>query len=216
MISATEEIEELLLKVKDYESAQAAVPAMQSHQNRVRALLLKLEDAPTDISTNRIITRTMMTLMHITQRYMPVVLRLETENAYGSESLLAMLRVLGSDDPYGENEESPSVPAVQPHEVYTALCRHLNEVLYELRKTTDSYSARNTAAVLRQWQPEHRRLCEQWNSLPPAVLAEQIADQEKLSSLKAELAAEIGRLRKATCFDDPDLPSLLSPYAAMP
>lgn len=216
LITATEEIEELLLKIKDSESAQAAAPAMQKQLNHVRELLQRLEEAPTDIATNRVITRTMMTLTHITQRYIPEISRLQTVGAYGSESLLTVLQVLGSDDPYAEDEPPPAPPSALPNDVYAALCRHLSDVLYELRKTTDSYSARNTAAVLRRWQHEQQQLCEQWKSIAADSSTQPMELRDKLTRLKAELAAEIDRLRRTACYDDPDLPALLSLYAELP
>lgn len=214
LIAATEHIEELLLKAKDYESAQSAAPAMQNRLNQVRTLLQQLETAPADIATNRVITRTMMTITHITQRYIPIIARLQAENAYGSESLMTMLQILESDDPYSESEPLPAAPSAQPQEVSAALCRHLSDVLYELRKTTDSYSARNTAAVLRQWNPTQLRLFEQWKNLTATQTAQPLPEQDKIESLKAELAIEIDRLRRAACYDDPDLAALLSAYTA--
>ncbi len=216
LITATEKIEELLLKVKDFESAQAAAPAMQKQLNHVRELLQRLEEAPTDIATNRVITRTMTTLTHITQRYIPEISRLQTAGAYGSESLLTVLQVLGSDDPYAEDEPPPAPPATQPDDVCAALCRHLSDVLYELRKTTDSYSARNTAAMLRQWQHEQQQLCEQWKGIAAVSSSQPIEQRDKLTRLQAELAAEIDRLRQTACYDDPDLPALLRQYAELP
>lgn len=217
LTETTEAIETSLLKVKDRKSADDAAPHMRQLQHKARTLLQQLEEAPGDLMNNREITRTMVTITHIAQRYNPIITHLQAENAYGSEPLLAVLQVLGSDDPYGETADREQDTHTRREELDASIDRILSDVLYELRKTSDNYSARNAAAMLRPALIELIACTDELANLPPTSTDEphlaSIENNEKRSALKNKVAEEITRLQQAAYYDDPDLPIMLEQYS---
>ena len=111
LTNTTVAIEQLLLQVKDKESADAAAPRLKKLQDRVSTLLGWLEHAPSDPGTGEEIARTFLTTTHITQRCIPVINTLIENQAYGSASLLEVLQNHGSDIP---GQEQPPTSTQTP------------------------------------------------------------------------------------------------------
>lgn len=215
LTAATESIEIALLKIVDRQSADAASHQLHTLQQQTAALLAELEEAPADPSTAHDIMQTMMDITLIAQRYMPIVSRLQSLNAYGSQELMQLLNQYGSDDPY-----LPSTPDLQQTETLSQLidqkCDLMGDVLYELRKTTDRTSAKAAAALLRHALSSQQQLNIRINKLPqpppPEATQHQQPVTERCQQLLDELHTETARLKKAGYYDDPDLPSLLRQY----
>ncbi len=216
LIETTEGIETLLKRITDRETADAAAPQVLALQTQVRQLLIRLEDAPTDAATNRRIMQAMMTITHIAQRYLPTVTRLITEQAYGSEALLSALATLSSDAPYNEPPAPIPVPAQEHSRLISSMCSILGDVLYELRKTTDSATARAATTILRRAIATQKQLSASLAALPaepPSGEEQQFCTaNERLAVLRKELSEEAARLLHINCYDDPDLPTLMDQY----
>ncbi len=203
----TEAIESILLTIIDNASANAAAPLIAARQERVRMLLGHLENAPTDPQTGQEIMQAMMTITHISQRYLPLITHLMAQNAYGSTELAAVLR---------RHEAGADTDTTLPHVMLCEdMCSLAGELLYVLHKTTDAYTARVAAVATRQAIHRQSDLNSRLQSLSPA--APETAPQlqqvyKRLRSQFDELSNEMSRLSNADYYADPDLQKLLAEY----
>jgi len=203
----TETIESLLLSVTDTATANAAAPRIAASQERVRMLLGHLEKAPTDPQTGQEIMQAMMTITHISQRYLPLITHLMAQNAYGSTELSTVLR---------QHEAGADADSALPHiMIFEDMCSLAGEVLYVLQKTTDTYTARIAAITIRQALHRQANLSTRQQALPPTTqeTAPQLQQVHKrLRSLSDDLTNEIARLGNAAYYAAPDLQQLLAQY----
>lgn len=204
---ATEKIGSLLLTVTDTATADAAAPQIRAQQEKVRELLEHLEHAPGDPQTGQEIMHAMMTITHISQRYLPLISFLQAQNAYGSAPLAAVLQAHE-----GANNEEPALPHTM---VYEDMCSRAGELLYILRKTTDAYTARAAVLAIRRCISRQQALTEQLQALP--TLSPEAATQlqpvhKRLLCLQDELTAELARLELADYYAEPELRTTLQEY----
>ncbi len=208
LTASTKAIESLLLTVTDTTTAEAAAPQIRAQQERVRELLAHLEHAPADSQTGQEIMQAMMTITHISQRFLPLITYLQAQNAYGSAQLAAVLR---------DHEGAGDAETVFPHTmVYEDMCSLAGELLYILRKTTDAYTARAATLAIRRGLTRQQALAEKLQELqpPPPEAATQLQQvHRRLRELHAELAAEAARLSQATYYAEPELHDTLAEYA---
>ncbi|MDO5470469.1 MAG: hypothetical protein Q4F38_04120 [Akkermansia sp.] len=214
LTDAAEQTEALLLGVTDKASADAAAPRLQAQFKEVSRLLGWLEEAPTDEQSGREISQTLMAITLIAQRYMPVIVGLQEQNAYGSTELMAVLDAQNAGET--PTAEPAVAEAVLPHVLlYEDMALMAGNTLYELRKTTDVHTARATATALRQALRSQQQLLGRLRALPPpppGTDRKLRAAREHLTRLRDEMADEATRLRKVAFYQDPDLAALLTEY----
>ena len=138
----------------------------------------------------------------MTQRYLPVVQRLEEVNAYGSDALITVLHRYKQSAPrHEETAETPSVRA------YTEWAEAAEDVLYLLRQVQDAADAEETALTL-PLAVEHLQQCRlralSLGSAPDAA-ARRSAAVKTLPRLRAELHTEHTRLLENHAFGTPAL-----------
>ncbi|MBE6435281.1 MAG: hypothetical protein E7030_03655 [Akkermansiaceae bacterium] len=212
LIANAKEIDALLQRVKDKQSADKAAAELKQLLQAMRVLLAGLEKLPFDEATTNIITEQMATLTHITQAYMPRIQELIELNAYGSQALLDNLHKHNADNDYYEAEtEDVAAPYTQ---IYSGMETALSSALYALRKATDAATAKDASQIVSEALSEHRRLQQELSTLQSLEAQPQahIPQQEAIAELKEKLEQEILRLQEQSFYGEPDLPILLPEY----
>lgn len=138
-------VERLLRSVNDRETADRAAAALQGELEQLQQELRALAEHPaTDEAAAQELARTMQVLLYMTQRYLPVVRRLEEVNGYGSEELITVLHCykLTTARPEGAEEPEPMEQACADWAEAT------EETLYLLRRVQDASAAQEAALAL--------------------------------------------------------------------
>lgn len=203
LVERTAAVERQLLSVSDRESADRAAAALETEFAALQRTLRALAEQPqTEEPAQRELADTMQRLLYMTQRYLPVVQRLEEVNAYGSDALITVLHRYKQSAPrHEETAETPSVRA------YTEWAEAAEDVLYLLRQVQDAADAEETALTL-PLAVEHLQQCRlralSLGAAPDAA-ARRSAAVKTLPRLRAELHTEHTRLLENHAFGIPAL-----------
>lgn len=210
LLETARAIEALLKSVTDSASANSAAPQLQTLLQQMRELLAGLEQLPFDAETTQTITKYMTDLTHVTQSYMPLVQQLITEQAYGSQALMAQLQSHHSENDYAHTSADPGAPPPQPS-VTQRKISILHTSLYALCKAIDTPTAKDAAETLRECISSYQELLQEQQlqlsqGITPDVSAQ---DAEQLSFIRSSHEQELQRLEKMLFYQDPDLRMLL-------
>lgn len=208
LVERTAAVERQLLAVSDRESADCAAAALETEFAALQTALRGLAEHPqTEEAAQQELAQTMQRLLYITQRYLPVVQRLEEVNAYGSEALISVLHRYKQSAP---RHEEGAVQETPLERAYTDWAEAAEDVLYLLRQVQDEADAAETALTL-PLAVEHLQQCrlsvqtlggsaaatDRRTAAPAAV--------KTLPRLRAELHTERARLSENRCFGVPAL-----------
>lgn len=206
LAARTAAVERQLLSVTDRESADRAASVLETEFAALQTALRGLAEHPqTEEAAQRELAQTMQRLMYITQRYLPVVQRLEEVNAYGSDALITVLHRYKQCSP---RHEEGTVQETPLERAYTDWAEAAEDVLYLLRQVQDEADAEETALTL-PLAVEHLQQCRLrvqtlggnaagGDSRPTAAV-------KNLPRLWSELHTERNRLLNNRCFGVPAL-----------
>lgn len=204
LVERTAAVERQLLSVSDKESADRAAEVLETEFAALQRTLRSLAEQPqTEETAQQELAQTMQRLLYMTQRYLPVVQRLEDVNAYGSDALITVLHRYKQSAPRHE-----AVAETPPERAYTAWAEAAEDVLYLLRQVQDAADAEETALSL-PLAVEHLKQCRlQMQTVSggtAAADARAAAARQRLPRLRAELHTERTRLLENHCFGVPAL-----------
>lgn len=196
-------VERSLLSVNDRETADSAAERLEIEFAALQRMLKGLSEHPhTEDADRQKLEQTMQSLLYITQRYLPVVQRVEEVNAYGSEHLMAVLQRYKQSAPRHEAGESAETPQSRAQ---TEWAEAAEDVLYLLRQVQDETDAEETALSL-PLAVEHLQTCRlRAQALRSTSAARPDAALKNLPRLQAELKGEAERLQQNNAFGVPSL-----------
>ena len=200
LVEESREVGRVLRTVSDRESGAAAAAELRARMEYMRKATEQLGRLPVDSAEEaRALEQMMRDLTYITQEYMPVVQRLTEVNAYGADELIALFQYYkmssrGASIP-GQTLESPLVLA------YTEWCDSIEDLLFVWRRVQNAEIAQavvaELGAALRKAEQKLTRVESLQNGLSPQQVESEQVPVERLQRLRAELRAELQRLRKA-------------------
>lgn len=204
LLEESREVDRLLRTVSDRESGQKVAAELRSKMEFLQGAACRLGLMPLESAESaRQLEQMMRDMMHVTQGYMPVVLRLVEVNAYGAEELLQLFQYykMGTLDAAGSARanESPLVRSC------TEWCDGIDDLLYMLRQAQDAPAAAALAydelerviGRVSRLAAEVERL---QTGLSPRQLESEPLPTARVQRLKAELRTETNRLRDAAYF----------------
>lgn len=206
LTARTVAVERQLLSVSDRESADRAAAALETEFAALQTALRGLAEHPqTEEAAQQELAQTMQRLLYITQRYLPVVQRLEEVNAYGSEALITVLHRYKQSAPRREEGALPETPLER---AYTDWAEAAEDVLYLLRQVQDEADAEETALTL-PLAVEHLQQCrlrvQTLGGSSAGTDCRAAAAVKTLPRLRVELHTERARLQGNRCFGVPAL-----------